>query len=36
MQTDYLPYGGLITGSGLNVAENDYLWTGKEIAASAL
>lgn len=28
MQTDYLPYGGLISGSGLNVTENDYLWTG--------
>ena len=31
MQTDYLPYGGLITGGGLNVTENDYLWTGKEL-----
>ncbi|MBQ2543926.1 MAG: hypothetical protein II556_03130, partial [Bacteroidales bacterium] len=31
MQTDYLPYGGLISGSGLNVTENDYLWTGKEL-----
>ena len=31
MNADYLPYGGLISGSGLNVAENDYLWTGKEL-----
>ncbi len=31
MKADYLPYGGLISGSGLNVAENDYLWTGKEL-----
>ena len=31
MQADYLPYGGLITGGGLNVTENDYLWTGKEL-----
>ena len=31
MNADYLPYGGLITGGGLNVAENDYLWTGKEL-----
>ena len=30
-KADYLPYGGLISGSGLNVAENDYLWTGKEL-----
>ena len=31
MMADYLPYGGLISGSGLNVTENDYLWTGKEL-----
>ena len=31
MKADYLPYGGLITGGGLNVTENDYLWTGKEL-----
>ena len=31
MKADYLPYGGLISGSGLNVTENDYLWTGKEL-----
>ena len=31
MNADYLPYGGLISGSGLNVTENDYLWTGKEL-----
>ena len=31
MKADYLPYGGLISGSGLNVTENDYLWIGKEL-----
>ena len=31
MKADYLPYGGLITGGGFNVTENDYLWTGKEL-----
>jgi len=31
MKADYLPYSGLITGSGLIVMENYYLWTGKEL-----
>jgi hypothetical protein len=31
MKADYLPYGGLISRGGPNVAENDYLWTGKEL-----